>query len=412
MKQKIAIVLTLVVTLIISATASAMTIPGLTNNKYIKTYGLSTQNNTPVYTNARLNVRGTISRAYNATIYATDEIYIYAMNDNWAYISYPTGNTRSKGYIRTSAVTGNNFSKSPLKSRKQITTYKRPGSASYGYISNNDDVWTVARSGNYTQVIYPAGSVYKTAWISNSDYDNYIAQSTPTPTPTKRIKGDMNGDGKVNETDVELLKQYYFDEGGAYVDYADIDNNGKIDLYDVTRLVEIVYDQPKIPEKLQNLIKEWKDKTWSNGYFSGYNKKTNPNAPRECKEFASFIFYKLWGIKYVGSGSVSSNPTNYILNDTPNTLGKRGTTTSLTATKTKELFQNAKPGDFIQMKRISGNPHSAIVGEINNEGVWFFEANAPDPDGRNYIYNKIKYQFHSWQNLAEKNSGMSVYYAK
>ena len=64
------------------------------------------------------------------------------------------------------------------------------------------------------------------------------------------------------------------------------------------------------------------------------------------------------------------------------------------------------------MRRTHGGSHSAIVAGVTNEGVWFFEANAPDPDGSNYVYNKVKLQFHSWENLAEKNSSMSVYYAK
>ena len=99
----------------------------------------------------------------------------------------------------------------------------------------------MARQGNYTQVIYPAGNIYKMVWISNSDYDNYIADKTPAPTPA-RIKGDMNGDGKVDKTDANLLKQYW-ENGGGYIDYGDMNNDGTLNIYDVLKLVELTYDK-------------------------------------------------------------------------------------------------------------------------------------------------------------------------
>ena len=196
MRRRFLMIFATLVALIFSTTAFAMTIPGLSSSKYIKTYGLSTRNDTPVYTNARLNVRGTTQRAYNATIYATDEIYIFEMNDTWAKVSYQTGNTRSIGYIRTSAITGNNINQNPLRSRSTISkVYKRPGVIWSGSsISNGDTIWTLARSGNYTQVIYPVGNLYKMAWITNSDYNNYIAQSTPDPTPSDNYYNPPEGD--------------------------------------------------------------------------------------------------------------------------------------------------------------------------------------------------------------------------
>lgn len=182
MRKKLAVFLVMLLTVLFSATVFAA-IPSISSNKYIKTFGLSTANNTPVYTNARLNQQGTSSpfKAYNATIYASDEIYVLAMNNTYALISYPTSSGRKQGYVRTSSLTYNNFSQNPLKSHKAITVYRRPGGLSYGSIYDGDSVWTVARQGNYTQVVYPAGNVYKMAWITNNDFNNYIAAIKPTP---------------------------------------------------------------------------------------------------------------------------------------------------------------------------------------------------------------------------------------
>lgn len=190
--KKIAVFLVMLLTVLFSATVFAA-IPSISGTRYIKTFGMSTANNTPVYTNARLNQQGTSSpfKAYRATIYASDEIYVFAMNNTYSLVSYPTSSGRKQGYVRTSSLTYNNFSQNPLKSRKAITVYRRPGGLSYGSIYNGDSVWTVARQGNYTQVVYPAGNVYKMAWITNNDYNNYIAparnnsvQPTPKPSPT------------------------------------------------------------------------------------------------------------------------------------------------------------------------------------------------------------------------------------
>ena len=181
MKKLLTICLVTLLTVAFTVSAYAA-IPSISGTRYIKTFGLSTANNTPVYTNARLNQQGTSSpfRAYNATIYATDEIYVYAVNNTYALISYPTSAGRKQGYVRTSSLTNNNYSQSPLTARNVITTYRRPGAASYGSISRNDSVWTVARQGNYTQVVYPTGNTYKMAWITNNDYNNYVLPPSPS----------------------------------------------------------------------------------------------------------------------------------------------------------------------------------------------------------------------------------------
>ncbi len=182
MKKKSILVFALIFVMLFGNTlAVSASVPNLSSNKYIKTYPLSTSNNTYVYTSASLTKRGTSYpyKAYNAVIYASDEIYVYSMNNTYAYISYPTSSGRRYGYIRTSAITSKNKNaSSTYKSRAKINTYKKAGGAYYGYIAKGDTVYTVASSGNYVQVIYPTGSTYKMGWVTASNYNKYIATSS------------------------------------------------------------------------------------------------------------------------------------------------------------------------------------------------------------------------------------------
>lgn len=153
-----------------------------------------------------------------------------------------------------------------------------------------------------------------------------------------------------------------------------------------------------IPANLQNLINTYNNKTWRDHTYL-------PNV-KECKEFASFIFNKLYGVGYIGGGSTSDNPKNYLINLTnPNRVALRGYKINLTAQSAQELFQTAQPGDFVQIKRRSGSPHSGIFVSLTNNGIVLFEANE---DGK----NSIRTNSYSYTDLANRNFAMSVYYAK
>lgn len=202
----------------VGISVQAATVPKLTNGKYIRTYPLSTRNNTYIYTSSSLRTRGTSSpyKAYNAVIYASDEIYVYNMQSRYSYVSYPTSSGRRYGYIPTSAITGINSSESPYTSRASIVTYKRAGSGKYGNISKGDRVFAVGVSGGYTQVIYPVGSNYKMGWISTSNYNNYVKTVSVKESyvnngmyifrsalSTKMVM-DVNGAGTGNGTNIHL----------------------------------------------------------------------------------------------------------------------------------------------------------------------------------------------------------------
>ena len=154
---------------------------------------------------------------------------------------------------------------------------------------------------------------------------------------------------------------------------------------------------PPVPNNLQSLINEYNGKTWVNHTY-------NPNV-KECKEFAAFIFDRMYGVGYIGGGSVSSNPKNYLINLATNRVALRGYRTNLTAQSARELFQNARSGDFVQIRRRHGGPHSGIFVDNTGNGIRLFEANA---DGR----NSIRVNSYSYDDLANKNFAMSLYYAR
>ena len=155
-----------------------------------------------------------------------------------------------------------------------------------------------------------------------------------------------------------------------------------------------------VPTNLQNLINTYKNQIW--------NDHTYLSDVKECKEFASFIFNKMYGVGYIGSGSTSANPKNYLINlSNPNRVALRSYKTNLTAQSARELFQNAQAGDFVQIRRRHGGAHSAIFVKRIGDGVVLFEANA-----NKYTRNLIEENTYSYSELSDKNFAMSLYYAK
>lgn len=179
-KKSILVLLMSAVMLLGFVVQTAAAIPNISSVRYLRTYPLSTGNDTYVYTSSSLSTRGTSSprREYNAVIYASDEVYVYSINGGSAYVSYPTSSGRRYGYIKTNAVISGNYSQAGRTSSAKITTYMRPGGSVYGSISRGDLVYATGRSGSCIQVIYPVGSQYKMGWIAASSYDQYIDGSS------------------------------------------------------------------------------------------------------------------------------------------------------------------------------------------------------------------------------------------
>ena len=196
MRPKLTAVLTTILLIMLTTTVFAA-IPGdISEGKYIKAYVRSTQN-VPAYRDSSLRTRGNSRGAYNAAVYPTDEIRIYQMNGSVAYIGYIAGKNWVKAYIATSAITSNNSSIDGQRFSSGIgrgSVFARPNGTVYSgsAIDAGDTVWKLAEENGYTQVVYPAGSVYKMAWIRTGDYNSRVSNNggrvVPTPAPNPVVQ--------------------------------------------------------------------------------------------------------------------------------------------------------------------------------------------------------------------------------
>lgn len=93
--------------------AEASSWPAVSNSKYLKCYTISTGNNTTAYTSSNLKTK-------KGTIYGTDELYVYSINDTFAYVSYPVSGGRKYAYIPTSVITSNNQTHVQATAREKL----------------------------------------------------------------------------------------------------------------------------------------------------------------------------------------------------------------------------------------------------------------------------------------------------
>lgn len=188
MKKKIAKILSIVLVIItvfssVSVLASAaVSWPSVSSSKPLRAYTISTGNNTKAYSSASLS-------SQKGTIYASDELYIYKISKNSSgkyivYCSYPVSNGRKYAYIPLSVITTAKAPSASYTSKANLTTYRRASnSQTAGSISKGDKVYRLASSGSWTQVLYNIGSAsnpsgWRMAWISNSNFNNYIKNSS------------------------------------------------------------------------------------------------------------------------------------------------------------------------------------------------------------------------------------------
>lgn len=132
----------------------------------IKTYVLSTGNDTTVYQTAS-------STSKYGTIYASDLITINGYSGSRLKVTYPVSNGKTKtGYIEKSKVTTSaiNSAFDRFTATGKVTVYRRAGGGStLGSIAKGDIVYRIATSGSYTQLIYPISGGYKMGWCKTSD---------------------------------------------------------------------------------------------------------------------------------------------------------------------------------------------------------------------------------------------------
>jgi len=126
-------------------------------------------------------------------IYPTDDCEIQAIYTNgWVKCRCPWDNGTVKTvYVKKSVFINSSSSAVKMTAPKYALTYLRAGdSSSWGWIDKGDTIYKVATSGNMTQVIYPASSGLRCAWVKSSELvethrHSYSSSVTTQPTCTK-----------------------------------------------------------------------------------------------------------------------------------------------------------------------------------------------------------------------------------
>lgn len=307
---------------------------------------------TGVFLDDALSTPGSSGKAYNAKITAGDLLKIYEITGSYTYLAYPTSSGYRVGYVSTSTIFGVSAPKEQVTSSAKVTTYKKASSSNQsGYVAAGDTVYRLGSAGNgYCLVMYTAASgsrAYKVAFIRESEYGSIAgASSAPVSSASSRSGGSSKFD-----VVMELRRIV----------------RGKRTLNGSTEL------RP--------------DHTF-----------VGTRANEQCKGYAKNLFLMCFGINV---GSTKDN--NYELNSVDG-VSLVGTVNPTSEQNVRDLFANVRPGDFVQMRRNSGKPHSMIVYYTIEGGIEVLEANT---DSRNTIHTAS----YTWEQLADYNSAISLYTA-
>ena len=367
----------------------------------------------PVYTDGHLS-----TRSGNEEVWAGDKVTVLNENDKAYFIRYPVSNGYKERWV----------------SKTIFDESVPPPPVVYPYDTNIGDraVWTfidenltnhfgndVVTSRQNITIIGENEKAFHITYKNSvgETLDRWMPKNYPaqyqtweaTATGYKAAFTDENLSNRIgNEAVYAGDKITVLDERDDSYLVRYPSKNGYKDRW-VSKAGIVSYTEPIIPEPLQKLIDKWNGKTWKDHTYL-------PNV-KQCKEFAAYIFNELYHTGYVGSGSTSANYYNWRLNNIPSSIYQVAEVPQTNnATQAKQAFQNsfqqAKPGDFIQIKRGSGGAHSAIFVGYNENGVQWLDANADNKNG-------IKHQTYSWDDLVKTTSSgkqwnvaMSIYRAK
>ena len=146
------------------------------------------------------------------------------------------------------------------------------------------------------------------------------------------------------------------------------------------------------------------------GSYAGGDYKTGttyrgPYYTEQCKGFAKSVFEKLFGYNI---GSTAKKPNNYKLNiDTAKTR-QVGTLTDLSTrsdSALKNLLTQARPGDFLQVRRSHGGSHSMIVLSTSSTDITVYECNVDGANG-------IRTATYTWASFRSVNAAVGLYTAR
>lgn len=152
--------------------------------------------------------------------------------------------------------------------------------------------------------------------------------------------------------------------------------------------------QSQVTSNLSTVVSSQTGKTWSNGSYG---------LGIQCYEFAHYTFNNIFSRGKVVVGSYAS-PNEHILTGRPSDIVQVASlgSTQTTVSAVKEALLKAAPGDFIQMKRSHGGPHSAIVTSVTSDRINYLDANS---DGN----NSIKTHSLTFAEFEAANQAFSIY---
>ena len=118
-----------------------------------------------------------------------------------------------------------------------------------------------------------------------------------------------------------------------------------------------------------------------------------------------YIFEKLFGYNI---GSTAKKPNNYKLNIDTSKTRQVGTLTDLSArsdSALKNLLTQARPGDFLQVRRSHGGSHSMIVLSTSSTDITVYECNVDGANG-------IRTATYTWASFRSVNAAVGLYTAR
>jgi len=145
----------------------------------------------------------------------------------------------------------------------------------------------------------------------------------------------------------------------------------------------------------------------STKYVADWSKWGNWNSAvfgSQCKGFATAVFYELYGYNI---GPYPSQRHTISINTSKTTVVFT-TLRPASAGTLANLFQSARPGDFIQMSR-AASQHSMIVYGVSSTGVWVYDANS---DGANTVRKQFRDWSYFYNYMGSSSYGISVYRSK
>lgn len=146
------------------------------------------------------------------------------------------------------------------------------------------------------------------------------------------------------------------------------------------------------------------------GSYAGGDYKTGttycgPYYTEQCKGFAKSVFEKLFGYNI---GSTAKKPNNYKLNIDTSKTRQVGTLTDLSTrsdSALKNLLTQARPGDFLQVRRSHGGSHSMIVLSTSSTDITVYECNVDGANG-------IRTATYTWASFRSVNAAVGLYTAR